>query len=62
MGNFHGTRFVGKPRKKMGGCSSEGCITDSRSTKLEETCSEWRQWRWLVREVLPKRGSWVAMV
>jgi len=37
MVNFHSTRSVGKPRKKMGGCSPKGCITDSRNTKLEET-------------------------
>lgn len=37
MGNFHSTRSVGKPTKKMGGCSPKRCITNSRSTKLEET-------------------------
>jgi hypothetical protein len=40
MGNFHSTRSVGKPRKKMEGYSPEGCITDSRSAKLEETSWE----------------------
>jgi len=39
MGNFHSTICTGT-KKQMGGCSPEGWITDSRSTKLEETSWE----------------------
>jgi hypothetical protein len=62
MGNFHSKRSVGKPRKRWENVDQKDAVQIVGVPSWRRQAGNGDQWRWLVREILPKRGSWVAMV